>query len=819
MTDRRAEASRINKFVISYDDLTFEKVIGTGGYAEVYLGQYSKANFKVAIKKLYATDDSPRTKELYEREVKILAFAQNRFLVPFVGFTNVQPYCIVTKYFPNGSLFNALHDEKKTLSPAEKTMIAYGIASGMKYLHDKEIIHRDLKTQNVLLDEDNVPIICDFGSSRIENAGVMTSSFGTPNYMAPEFIQGEEYTLSADVYSYGLILWEMLTESVPFSGMEHAQVIYRVIVMHLRPPIPEDVPDNFRKLIEYCWSSEKEERPPFSQIVTYFEKGAIEFPGCDQEEYQNLIKKHFPQDKTKRKNKDGNFSQNKKSEQDGVKAKLSSSVENLAKYGGSNEELLEKAVEHLNALDGNNNAAIRQALEFFELIAETTIILSIDFWPHFLNYFQNEHPPDIQSKAKALLFKVSSAHEILKMISNVKDLHKYFSPEILDLFLFIVTYKPNLINQEIINDLFQLFDSQKYGLKAITLICIFVQNSPKPTLTTEILNYLTANAHKYKDTIGAHLILNLLQSFNFLSDEVISLYGQSTIDDNVIAAYQALLTTSKRADLFSLSRILDNCLSKNEKLRNCALEFIRKFAVNADGEPLKRLAVALFETIFQYESEKAALLLVRISSNPDKCDAILKSSYIENFLNAKPSIALLLLKVFLTLIETDDRSKKFFFHQPVISKYFASVAQTGKEDAMICLCWALTKIKITEELALSLVNSGFMSILCKHAVEFKTTDERFVWLLSTIARISPLADCEEYYDVVKLLVNMVINKSPISHHCIISLASLSNQFSTVKAFSESNVSALFRSFNDNPDSKSYQVQIYNNLVKSGEIIP
>ena len=237
-----------SKFILDHKDLVLEKSINSGGCGEVYLGEYSPTHEKVAIKRLFSIEMSNKNADLFTREVQINAIVSNTFLVPFVGFTLTYPFTIVTKYIPNGSLFDALHRSdmieykepsenlnKSTfkikkcikLTPTNKSIIAYAVASGMNYLHESGIMHRDLKSPNVLLDENLLPKICDFGLSRTHSlASSMTKAVGTPQWMAPELINIQEYDESVDVYSYGVVLWEMVTENIPFEGMDSYQIVY-----------------------------------------------------------------------------------------------------------------------------------------------------------------------------------------------------------------------------------------------------------------------------------------------------------------------------------------------------------------------------------------------------------------------------------------------------------------------------------------------------------------------------------------------------------------------------------------------------------------
>ena len=244
---KKLQHSIPSKFVLNHKDLQVIKVIGSGAFGEVSVGIYLPTETKVAIKKLHILESNERNEELYIREVECLSSLKHKFLLPFIGFTESYPYCIVTKYISGGTLYSAIHNDDceeqkkkpKKLNPTELNIIAYGIANGMKYLHKKKIIHRDLKTQNILLDKNKKPVICDFGSSRrMEMKKTMTiTSVGTSNYMAPEFFEGE-YDEKVDVYAYAMMIWEMLTKEIPFDGYGDAQVLYMVKFKNQRPTIP-----------------------------------------------------------------------------------------------------------------------------------------------------------------------------------------------------------------------------------------------------------------------------------------------------------------------------------------------------------------------------------------------------------------------------------------------------------------------------------------------------------------------------------------------------------------------------------------------------
>lgn len=264
----------LEEYLIKLEDFTMEKRIGKGGYGEVWLATHNHTGQKCAVKKLFLEELEGPHLNFFVREVTILASCHDFFLLPFMGFTDTAPFTIVTEFISNGSLFEALqhkHGAPK-LSSSHKTLIAIGIAHGMIELHRQNIIHRDLKSLNILLDDRLLPKICDFGISRFGNQGdeQMTKEIGTPHWMAPEIFESNHYTEKVDVYAYGMILWEMLTDSVPFRGRSAIQVATAVVTKNERPAIPSSCPGSLRKLIQLCWDRDPDKRPSFKQIYNTF---------------------------------------------------------------------------------------------------------------------------------------------------------------------------------------------------------------------------------------------------------------------------------------------------------------------------------------------------------------------------------------------------------------------------------------------------------------------------------------------------------------------------------------------------------------------
>ncbi|EAY20786.1 TKL family protein kinase [Trichomonas vaginalis G3] len=282
----------LSKYIVKIDDYAKTKSIGKGGYGKVDIAIDQKTGKKVAIKELFLTKLEGRQLKLYCRETRILAKCNSMFLLHLNGFSTTHPYIIVTDYIENGSLFDALHHKNGApqLTPTNKTIIATGIAHGMMCLHKMGIMHRDLKSLNILLDQNLYPKICDFGISRFKNEDtVQTNQIGTPHWMAPELFESKEYNYKVDVHAFAIILWELLTEQTPFRGKNAMQIMTEVTRLGERPFIPKGTPTPLSDLMKLCWYQTPNERPNFQQIYKLFKEKKIMFAGTDEEAFSKFI--------------------------------------------------------------------------------------------------------------------------------------------------------------------------------------------------------------------------------------------------------------------------------------------------------------------------------------------------------------------------------------------------------------------------------------------------------------------------------------------------------------------------------------------------
>ncbi|XP_011607958.2 mitogen-activated protein kinase kinase kinase 20 [Takifugu rubripes] len=251
---------------IKFDDILFHENCGDGSFGSVYRARWISQDKEVAVKKLLKI----------ENEAEILSVLSHRNIIQFYGAVVEAPnYGIVTEYASGGSLYDYLSSaESERMDMGQIMTWAAEIARGMHYLHSEapvKVIHRDLKSRNVVVTADKVLKICDFGASKFLTHTTHMSLVGTFPWMAPEVIQSLPVSETCDTFSFGVVLWEMLTSEIPFKGLEGLQVAWLVVEKNERLTIPSGCPASFAELMRSCWASEPKDRPMFKQILATLE--------------------------------------------------------------------------------------------------------------------------------------------------------------------------------------------------------------------------------------------------------------------------------------------------------------------------------------------------------------------------------------------------------------------------------------------------------------------------------------------------------------------------------------------------------------------
>ncbi|CAL9118841.1 unnamed protein product [Musa acuminata var. zebrina] len=267
--------------IINNSDLEELQELGSGTFGTVYHGKWRGTD--VAIKRINdrcfagKKSEAERMRADFWNEACKLADLHHPNVVAFYGVVLDVPggnIATVTEYMVNGSLRRALHKNDKAFDRRKRLLIAMDVAFGMEYLHAKNIVHFDLKSDNLLVNlRDPQRPICkvgDLGLSKVKCKTLISGGMrGTLPWMAPELLYGNDSLVSekVDVFSFGVMMWEILTGEEPYADLHYGAIIGGILSNTLRPPVPEFCGSEWRLLMEQCWSAEPQERPSFTEIT------------------------------------------------------------------------------------------------------------------------------------------------------------------------------------------------------------------------------------------------------------------------------------------------------------------------------------------------------------------------------------------------------------------------------------------------------------------------------------------------------------------------------------------------------------------------
>nr|XP_043619148.1 uncharacterized protein LOC122591025 [Erigeron canadensis] len=267
--------------IIRNEDLEELRELGSGTFGTVYHGKWRGTD--VAIKRIKKSCFAGRSSEQerltveFWREAVILSKLHHPNVMAFYGVVQDGPdgtLATVTEFMVDGSLRHVLLRKDRHLDHRKRLIIAMDAAFGMEYLHSKNIVHFDLKCDNLLVNmKDSSRPICkvgDFGLSKIKRNTLVSGGVrGTLPWMAPELLNGGSNKVSekVDVFSFGIVLWEILTREEPYANMHYGAIIGGIVNNTLRPSVPSDCDPDWRRLMEQCWSPDPAVRPSFTEIT------------------------------------------------------------------------------------------------------------------------------------------------------------------------------------------------------------------------------------------------------------------------------------------------------------------------------------------------------------------------------------------------------------------------------------------------------------------------------------------------------------------------------------------------------------------------
>nr|AFK43156.1 unknown [Lotus japonicus] len=276
--------------------LIIKSVIARGTFGTVHRGVYDTQD--VAVKLLDWGEEGQRTeaevaslRAAFIQEVAVWHKLDHPNVTKFIGATmgsselRIQTdnglismpsniCCVVVEYLAGGTLKSYLiKNRRRKLAFKVVIQLALDLARGLSYLHSQKIVHRDVQTENMLLDKTRTVKIADFGVARVEasNPNDMTGETGTLGYMAPEVLNGNPYNRKCDVYSFGICLWEIYCCDMPYPDLSFSEITSAVVRQNLRPEIPRCCPSSLANVMKKCWDATPDKRPEMDEVVSMME--------------------------------------------------------------------------------------------------------------------------------------------------------------------------------------------------------------------------------------------------------------------------------------------------------------------------------------------------------------------------------------------------------------------------------------------------------------------------------------------------------------------------------------------------------------------
>jgi hypothetical protein len=262
--------------LIPFEEIMLIESLDSGRVSTIYRAAWQRRHTRdtsspvgvqmVALKVAMVNSNTGDTSHVDElrREADIAARLRHPNICDLVGVAaDAECFCLAYDYCEGGSLLSLLRDATRYY---EYLPIALDIANGMAYLHSRNVIHRDLKPSNILLTRDHRAKIADFGMSVAYAGQELTAETGTYRYMAPEVIRHESYSSNADVYSFGVCLFQLISREIPFATLTPIQAAYAVAEGR-RPEIPPSTPRRLQEIVMACWDQDSHCRPSFTYIA------------------------------------------------------------------------------------------------------------------------------------------------------------------------------------------------------------------------------------------------------------------------------------------------------------------------------------------------------------------------------------------------------------------------------------------------------------------------------------------------------------------------------------------------------------------------
>ena len=790
------------EYLRDISDFEFIEQIGQGGFSKVWKAQDLRTGHICAVKELHEVNLTGRLLLSYVREIHTTIASQSRFVIPFIGFTITPPYCIITEYMPFDTLFNYtnISHRRTRLSGTHLTVIAMCIAKGMSVLEDRKVLHRDLKALNILIDKEGLPKICDFGVSRFANEnGRLSKKIGTLSHMAPELLNSREYNSKVDVYSFGMLLYEMI-ESHNCYSHQKPQDIERCIQNNIMPRF-KNANRNMRKLIKRCWSKNPIDRPTFEEIFSTFKSGKAYFPGSNISEINEFIKmieeeEHKSAPNPKKEifcNIDEIISDletrfqiqevmNKSCEEGRLRTYFSIvGLDHHFGPPGSNFSVIENNHNFsISSIQDSKEESFYKTLEYLQPIIQPNEFS--DIFKYTLEHFHK--CDDIKAMNAILEFyrEISKRnHNFLNIFHEYKLFTilpfeiKELTENIYQLLFIFYEQRPNLIDQSYrrITQYYIIF----YPLRSILLFGKFIEQvsltkDPYPVIKF-FLSYARRYLHHKTGCQYINILYNIILKYQeyhefaeFNKDHIRPIFCKflsSKIKEVCIESMKAICSLYDQEFKIPIN-ILNHMLKYDECSRYSVSILLRIENIPASEELFSNLVTRSLLTFRTFN-----LVLKFISQSREHCKVASENLLWMKIL--KPETIEYSLQIFLYLF-SDHEFKSKLITTDLIFNFLNYLTFFNEIKHFTSIYIILKSIQMDQEFCNKLVSTGFiknyLSLLIQN--RSKTTDNQFIFTVEPIIR---KVYCDDYVICLPRILELIQNTNEPNTNAISLISTLS----------------------------------------------
>lgn len=797
------------QFLRDISEFEFLNQFAEGGFSKVWKANDLRTGKLCAVKELKVKSFTFKYLVSFVREIHTMAISQSRFVLNLVGFTTSAPLTIITEYLPNDSLFNHTnkYHRKEPLNGTQLTLIALCIAQAMIVLHSRNVIHRDLKAVNILLDEEMLPRLCDFGIARVITPNAkMTNNLGTPSHMPPEQYVSHSYNGKVDVFGFAMLLYEMAESHNCFNKVPTKKV-EQLIQEGSRPPF-KYTNRPLRDLIQRCWADDPNERPDFEEIFQEFVSGKVYFPGNDPS-----ITIPFAQ-KVEKEISVENAIFLKPEIQDLDQLVYASEVikdlENMLR----NKQVV-KTDQGISSYKSTFNPSISAQKSYTANPIHSAISLdSLHFVGLPFELLKDPSSPDFYSTVE-LMRKYLSPMQIPKVIQMAFDVFYHVEDTKAVKTLLKLFRELSLKDHMFLNELQEtkLFTFLPFDQEAITkdvykLLYIFIKFRPylvDSTLRRLLIYFLTnypyeamllfsnyaRHLHSIKDPFSkVSLLLNFANNYQNIDE------GSMYVD--ILVYMMTKFENIKKEKMPQVRQILVSFLkSKNDHVLKNAMRAICLLYDDQFDLPYKHL-----NSLLKYEDKAplVASVLLRPASLPLSKHlfiSLISRNFATNldfdlvmkFVSASrehaklalanlawlrvtlPTTALPLLRLFLYLF-IDNKFRNELIASKYCIPFLQSLSHHGELDFFISLHCILKRIRMTKTFASKLVKDGFVHNFTSQLLLNDSPENRIKYIL-TITQLCNLTYTEDFITALPILLENINERNEVTSKAIELISALS----------------------------------------------